>query len=93
MDKLVKIRHGGIVRRNDNGDIEFEGMREFSMLLSAWPSYGFLVTKLKERLQWSDEGLDIVMQGVIDVGLCNGPHIKHWFQLVVQLSGTIMCQL
>jgi hypothetical protein len=72
----VTIRHGGIVRRNDNGDVEFEGMREFSMLFSALPSYGFLVTKLKGRLQWSDEGLDIVMQGVIDVGSCNGPRMK-----------------
>jgi hypothetical protein len=58
MDKLVTIRHGGIVRRND---VEFEGMREFSMLFSARPSYGFLVTKLKGRLQWSDEGLYIIM--------------------------------
>jgi hypothetical protein len=46
------------------------------MLFSARSSYHFLVTKLKERLQWSDEGFDIVMQGVIDVGSCNGPRIK-----------------
>jgi hypothetical protein len=83
MDKLVTIRHGGIVRRNDNGDVEFEGMQEFSMLFRGRSSYGFLVTKLKERLQWSDEGLDIVMQGVIDVGSCNGPCIKR----LVSISG------
>jgi hypothetical protein len=32
MDKPVTIRHGGNVSRNDNGDVEFKGMQEFSML-------------------------------------------------------------
>jgi hypothetical protein len=76
MDKLVTICHGGNVGRNDNGDVEFEGMREFSILFSTRLSYGFLVTKLKERLQWADEGVNIVMQGVIDVGSCNRTRIK-----------------
>jgi hypothetical protein len=84
MDKLVTICHDGNVRRNDNGDVEFEGMCEFSMLFSARLSYGFLVNKLKERLQWANEGVDIVMQGVIDVGSCNGPRIKR----LVLISGT-----
>ena len=52
----MTIRHGGIVRRNDNGDIEFEGMREVSMLFNARSSYGLLVTRLKESLRWTDEG-------------------------------------
>jgi hypothetical protein len=82
MDKLVTIHHGGNVRRNDNGDVEFEGMREVSMLFNTRPSYGFLVTKLKERLR-ADEGVDIVMQGVIDVGSCIGTHIKR----LVSISG------
>jgi hypothetical protein len=46
----VTIPHGGNVRRNDNGDVKFEGTREFSMLFSARPSYGLLVTKLKAGL-------------------------------------------
>jgi hypothetical protein len=53
------------------------------MLFSARPSYGFLISKLKERLQWANEGVDIVMNGVIDVGSCNGPHIKR----LVLISG------
>jgi hypothetical protein len=83
MDKLVTIRHGGDVRKNGNGDVEFEEMREVSMLFSVRSSYGFLVTKLKERLQWADKGVDILMQGVIDVGSCNGPRIKR----LVLISG------
>jgi hypothetical protein len=35
----VTIRHGGIVRRNDNGDVEFEEMQEVSMLFNARPSF------------------------------------------------------
>jgi hypothetical protein len=76
MDKLVTIRHGDIVRRNDNGDIEFEGMREVAILFNARSSYGFLVTRLKEKLHWTYEVVDIIMQGVIHVGSSNGPSIK-----------------
>ena len=38
--------------------------------------FSMLGTRLKESFQWTDEGVDIVMQGVIDVGSSNGPRIK-----------------
>ena len=51
-------------------------MEETTLLFSSRPSYGKVICRLKERLGWTDEHGDVVMQGLIDVGSSKGPRIK-----------------
>lgn len=63
------------MKRNDCGTVEFHGMQHVSMLFRSRPSFSELVVRLRERLKWTANEADIVIEGVIDVG-SKGPRIK-----------------
>ncbi|CAN6228060.1 unnamed protein product [Urochloa humidicola] len=83
MDKLVTLFHGGTVKENELGGFEFENMHRLPLLFSARPMYSAIVDRVKERLMWTSEHVDVVIQGVIDVGSSNGPRIKR----LISISG------
>ncbi|CAL4916351.1 unnamed protein product [Urochloa decumbens] len=76
MDKLVTLFYGGTVKENELGSFEFENMERMSLLFSARPTYSGIVDRVKERLRWASEHVDVRIDGLIDVGSSKGPRIK-----------------
>jgi hypothetical protein len=70
------------VKRTDVGGVDFENMQELSILFSCRPTFSAIMDKVTDKLRWTGDGVDILVQGVIDFG-SKGPRIRR----LISISG------
>lgn len=86
MDKLVRVLHGGTIKKNRDETVDFVNMLEMVMIFHSFPSFAELVDRVKEKLDMPEDVVDVWFEGVIDVGSSKGPHSKALFEVGVQME-------
>jgi hypothetical protein len=76
MDRLVRIFHGGTVKKNKHDIVEFPNMLEMVLVFHNFPSLAELVDRVKGKLDWLDSVLHMHKNGIVDVGSSKGPRTQ-----------------
>jgi hypothetical protein len=67
MDNLVSIYHGGTVKRNRYGYVEFVDKQSVPVLFNEKPSFSELAARAREEVHCHGDD-DIVVEGVLHLG-------------------------
>ena len=70
MSTFISLCHGGSIVTDNNGSFEFVGMSRENILLIEFPSFGELISLVRDRLGWLEESYDVCLEGRIDVIHC-----------------------
>jgi hypothetical protein len=76
MTNFIMVCHSGLVITNEISSYEFVGMKKETFLLNEFSTLENLVSLVRERLGWMDEGCEVCFEGRIDIGSSNGPRMK-----------------